>query len=209
MTAPTLDSLHPARKSFHRWPHRIARSLYRLAGWRVVPPPPDVRRFVLIGVPHTSNWDGVHLLLFAAATGLRVNFLIKDSWLHGPFGPLVGGLGGIAIDRSQRHNTVEQLAHLFQTREDLILAVAPEGTRRHVPYWKSGFYHIALEAGVPIVLGFADYRHRKIGCGPALMPSGDPTADMDRIRAFYADITPRHPAKVGPMRLEAEIDAAE
>lgn len=209
MTAPALDTVRPTSRPVSRFSQRIARALFGLAGWRIVPPPPDLRRCVLIGAPHTSNWDGIHLLLFAAATGLRIHFLIKASWLRGPLGPLVRALGGIAIDRSQRHNTVEQLALLFASRADLILAVAPEGTRRHVPHWKSGFYHIALAAGVPIVLGYVDYRRRETGCGPLLMPCGDVQADMDKIRAFYADVTPRFPAQVGPIRLQAEVDAAD
>jgi 1-acyl-sn-glycerol-3-phosphate acyltransferase len=209
MTAPALDIARSARTSFSRLSQWIARALLGLANWRIVPPPPELRHCVLIGAPHTSNWDGVLLLLYGAATGLRIHFMIKASWLRGPIGPLMRGLGGIAIDRSQRHNTVEQLAQAFAADPDLILAVAPEGTRRHVPYWKSGFYHIALAAGVPIALGYADYRRRETGCGPILMPSGDPAADMDRIRAFYAEVTPRFPEKAGSIRLQTEIDAAE
>ena len=207
MTAPALDTF----RSTHRKPitQRIARALFSLANWQIAPPPPDLRRFILIGAPHTSNWDGIHLLLFAAATGLRVHFLIKESWLRGPLGPLVRRLGGIAIDRSQRHNTVEQLALRFDQQENLILAVAPEGTRRYVPHWKSGFYHIALAADVPLVLGYVDYHRRETGCGPALMLSGDSHADMDAIRAFYAGITPRFPAKAGAIRLQTEADAAD
>ena len=209
MAASALTPVRPARKPFSHISQWIARALLGLVNWRVVPPPADLRRFVLIGAPHTSNWDGVHLVLFAAAAGLRVNFLIKESWLRGPFGPLVRAVGGIAIDRSQRNNTVEQIAGLFEARADLILAVAPEGTRRLVPYWKSGFYHIALAAGVPLVLGYVDYQRRETGCGPVVPLTGDVQADMDQLRAFYASIIPRFPEKAGVVRLQAEIDAAE
>jgi 1-acyl-sn-glycerol-3-phosphate acyltransferase len=181
-----------------------ARLILRLMGWRIVNRPPALARYVVIGAPHTANLDGFLMILVAMTLQLRLNFLMKDSWFKGVLGPISRGLGGIAIDRSQRHDTVEQIVAAFNARDSLALAIAPEGTRRRTDHWHSGFYHIALQAGVPLVLAYADYPRKEIGFSPALHLSGDIRADMDIIRAFYAGKTGQHPEKASPIRLRAE-----
>jgi 1-acyl-sn-glycerol-3-phosphate acyltransferase len=192
-----------------RFFQRPAQLLLRLFGWQIVGSPPDLRKYILIGAPHTTNLDGVLLLLAATALQYRINFLMKDSLFRGPLGAVARAVGGIAIDRSKSNNTVETIARIFQEREELVLAIAPEGTRKHMPYWRSGFYHIALAADVPIVLAFADYEQRIVGFGPVLHPTGNVTEDMNLIREFYADKTACYPEKVGPIVLRSELPDAQ
>ncbi len=183
--------------------------MLRLLGWRPGGPPPDIPKYIAIGAYHTSNWDALFMLLLGVVFQVRINFMIKDSWFRGPLGPVFHWLGGVAIDRSQRHNTVDQIAEAFKNRDRLILVVAPEGTRKKVPYWKTGFYYIALKAGVPIVFGYLDYGRKTGGFGPVLIPSGDIEADMAIIRDFYADITARYPEKAGEVRLRPHADSSD
>lgn len=185
---------------------RLARRILRLAGWEVEGTIPDVPRCVALGVPHTSNWDGVLLLAMAAATGMQMSFMIKDDWLRGPMGPIMRRLGAIGIDRSKANNVVDTMVAELRRRERLWLVVPPEGTRSRSDYWKSGFYHIALGAGVPVVPGYLDYGRKRMGCGAPIDLTGDVTADMDRIRAFYATQAPapQTPADFGPIRLRDE-----
>ncbi|GAB4572265.1 MAG: lysophospholipid acyltransferase family protein [Anaerolineae bacterium] len=180
------------------------RLILRLLGWRIIGTPPDIPKYVLVGAPHTSNTDGFLMILVTTALRMRLNFLMKDSWFRGPLGAISRRLGGIPIDRSTSHNTVEQIVEAFKTHDTLALAITPEGTRRRTDHWRSGFYHIARQAGVPIVLAFADYTRKEVGFGPVITPTGDIKTDMDRIRAFYADKTGRFPENFGPVRLRNE-----
>ena len=121
-----------------------------------------------------------------------------------PFGALLRSLGGIPIDRRSRGNRVEELAALFSSRERLVLAIPPEGSRSNLSYWKSGFYWVARTANVPICLAFLDFPRRRAGLGPLFRPTGDLRVDMDFVRAFYAGMKGRFPEKQGPIRLEGE-----
>jgi 1-acyl-sn-glycerol-3-phosphate acyltransferase len=118
-------------------------------------------------------------------------------------------VGGIPIRRDRPDGVVEQIVRAFDEAETLMLAITPEGTRSYTPYWKSGFYRIAKAAGVPIQLAFSDYAQRRGGFGPSFMPSDDVRADMDKIRAFFADVTPRHPDQVSEIRLREEDEDEE
>ncbi len=183
---------------------RLVRLLLRLVGWQVVGTLPDTRHWVLIGAYHTSNLDTVLMLAAAVALGVPLSWIAKAELFRGPlapFAPLFRSAGAIPIDRSQRSNTVQQMVELFRTRPEFYLALSPEGTRKRSEHWKSGFYHIAVGAGVPIVFGFIDYGRREVGVGPFLVPSGDIEADMRVIRDFYEPIQPRYPDKKGPIVL--------
>ena len=180
---------------------RLVRRLLRLLGWEVVGTLPDTRHWVLIGAHHTSNLDTPFMLAAAVVLGVPLSWLAKAELFRGPLAPLLRAVGGIPIDRAQRSNTVQQMVELFQTRPEFYLALSPEGTRKRSEYWKSGFYHIAVGAGVPIVFGFIDYRRRQVGVGPFLVPTGDIEADMRVIREFYEPIVPRYPDKKGSMIL--------
>jgi 1-acyl-sn-glycerol-3-phosphate acyltransferase len=160
---------------------------------------------VVIGAPHTSSWDLPLTLLLMLGTGLGLRWVGKDSLFRGPAGWLLRALGGIPLERNGRASFVDQMVAAFRANESLRLAISPEGTRSNARQWKTGFYHIALGAGVPIVLGYADYRNRVVGLGPLLHPTGDIDADFESIRSFYAGIVGRHPERQGAIRIrEAE-----
>jgi 1-acyl-sn-glycerol-3-phosphate acyltransferase len=182
----------------------LARGWLRLTGWAPEGERPVAERFVLIAAPHTSNWDLVYLLALAEVYELRVSWMGKHTLFRPPFGALFRALGGIAIRRHERADRVAAMAQEFAERERFALVVPSEATRGWAPYWKSGFYHIARRAEVPIVMGFLDYRRRRGGFGPALLPSGDAKRDMDLIRAFYANKVGKYPELFGPVRLREE-----
>ncbi len=188
--------------------HHLARLGLWLSGWRVAGTPPEVRRFVVLAVPHTSNWDGVIAMLGIWWFGVPFRWLGKDSLFKGPAGPLIRWCGGIPIDRSDATGLVDTLAARFAGTDTLMLGMAPEGTRGLAEHWKSGFYRIARSAQVPILLAFIDYDTRQVGLGPTLSPTGDVAADMDRIRAFYAEVSARRPENFGPIRLRDETQSA-
>ncbi len=192
---------------------RLARgvgALYlRLAGWRVEGCLPDFAKGVLIAAPHTSNWDLPFMLAIAYVLGLRPSWLGKRELFRWPFGWLMRWLGGVPVDRRASQNLVQQAIDRFASAQRLFLVVPPSGTRRRATHWKSGFYHIARGAGVPIICTFLDYRRKVGGIGPVLRPSGDVRADMRTIRGFYADIVGRYPALATPVRLREEDDAAQ
>jgi 1-acyl-sn-glycerol-3-phosphate acyltransferase len=181
-----------------------ARLLLRAGGWRLEGTVPLEPKWVLIAAPHTSNWDLVLMLLCGLGLGAWPSWVGKHTLFRLPLGPILRLLGGIPIDRRSRGNRVEQLAALFSARKRLALAIAPEGSRSSFSHWKSGFYWVARTANVPICLAFLDYSRRRAGLGPLFRPTGDVRADMDVLRAFYADKKGRFPGKQGPIRLEGE-----
>jgi 1-acyl-sn-glycerol-3-phosphate acyltransferase len=175
--------------------HRASRLILSLTGWRTEGRLPLIPKFVLVGAPHTSNWDLPFTLLMAFALRARIHWMGKEAIFRKPFKGFFKWLGGIPVKRSQSENLVEQSIQQFQRNEQLILTIAPAGTRKRVIRWKSGFYHIACGAGVPIVLGFLDYRRKVGGIGPLVYPTGNITADMETIRAFYDGVTGKNPAQ--------------
>jgi 1-acyl-sn-glycerol-3-phosphate acyltransferase len=184
-----------------RW---IGQAWLKLHGWRLEGALPERRRFVLILAPHTSMWDVPFMLALAWVYGIHIEWMVKRELFRPPLGWLLRRLGGIPIDRRGTHGIVEQMVDAFATRDELILGVPPEGTRKRGEYWKTGFYEIARGAGVPIVMGFLDYGNRVGGMGPVLHPSADVASDMDRFREFYADKTGLRPAEFTPPRLRSE-----
>lgn len=180
---------------------RIARGILRLVGWTIVDEPPQrPPKYVLIGAPHTSNWDFPIGMLGLIGLGVKRNWVGKHTLFRPPLGWFMRALGGVPLDRTKRHNFVEQVVAAFDGAEEMVIALTPEGTRGHTPYWKTGFYYIALGAGVPIILGFIDYPTKRIGLGPVFHPSGDLDADMERIRDFYADKTGKKPENKSEIR---------
>ena len=127
--------------------------------------------------------------------GIDAHFLAKDSLFRWPMGGFMRDMGGISVDRSARHDMVRLMIDEFARRDRFALTIAPEGTRSRVQTWRTGFYHIALGAGVPMVVGLMDYGRKRGGLGPAIMPTGDYRADMARIAEIYQDVTPRHPER--------------
>lgn len=180
----------------------------RVFGWTMADPIPPERRFVLIAYPHTSNWDYVFMILSAWAYGTPLHWLGKQELFKSPLGPFFRWTGGIPVDRSKAGNLVAQAIERFAAEPDFILVVPPSGTRKDQPYWKSGFYQIAVGAGVPINLATMDYLHRRAGYGPNYMPTGDPKVDMDHIRSYYAVTHGKYPERRQPIRLRLEDESA-
>jgi 1-acyl-sn-glycerol-3-phosphate acyltransferase len=182
----------------------------RLAGWKFVGEVPREKKYIILAVPHTSNWDGLLLVAVARTIGLPMAWMIKGSWFKGPMDRVLRSTGAIPIDRSRSHNMVEQMIDELRRADELALVIPPEGTRGRTEQWKSGFYHIARGAGVPVIPGFLDYGKKEAGLGPAMLMTGDVRADMDRIRAFYAAKAPtgHHHEDFGPIRLKEEGTAA-
>ena len=163
----------------------LCRWLYTRCGWRVAGEIPDAPKLVVIVAPHSTNWDVIWGLLLKVGLRLDIRFIGKRQAFFWPLGALLRSFGGIPIDRSAAHGVVGEMTRLFAQQERLWLALAPEGTRKKVQKWKSGFWHIAREAGVPILPAYFHYPQRTIGFGPLLHPSDDLDADMTKIREFY------------------------
>jgi 1-acyl-sn-glycerol-3-phosphate acyltransferase len=187
----------------------VARAFLARTSWEPEGERPRPRRFVLIAAPHTSNWDLAYLLALSETFGLRVSWLGKSALFRPPLGPVMRALGGIPVRRDRRNNLVAQVAEAFASASDLALVVPAEGTRGRTEYWKSGFYHMARTAKVPIVCGYLDYARKRGGFGHAFEPSGDVARDMDGVRAFYADKVGKYPECFGPVRLRDESMSAD
>jgi 1-acyl-sn-glycerol-3-phosphate acyltransferase len=182
------------------WP-RVARFLFWLGGWSYEGGVPDVRKAVVIAAPHTSNWDGYWAFVYKVAIGFDVKFFFKDSLFWFPLGSYVRLMGAMPLDREHAGSAVQQVVDLMNSSDEFFFGLAPEGTRSWTPAWKTGFYRIAIEAGVPVAPGFLDYGRKCIGIGPLITLSGDPETDMEKFRAFYAGIEGKRPEKAGPIML--------
>jgi 1-acyl-sn-glycerol-3-phosphate acyltransferase len=193
--APADPAPHPSRLQ------TVARSLLERKGWKIVFEPPPAPKGLVVVYPHTSNWDFIVGVLYKFAVGLQANWVGKDTLFRWPLGPLFERIGGIPVNRRERSGFVQSLLEEFQRRESMWLALAPEGTRSPVDHWKSGFYRIAAAAGLPVGLGYIDYGTRTVGIDTYLTLSGDPEADMARLRHFYADKRGRIPGNAGEIRL--------
>ncbi len=177
----------PVVNTLLRW---LSIGFLRLTGWKVVGKlPVEAAKSVLIAAPHTSNWDLPYTLLVAFALRLNVYWIGKSSLFKWPFCGAMMWLGGIPVDRTQSNNLVAASSSAIrQVAGPLQLIVPPEGTRSGTRYWKTGFYYIALGAGVPIVMAYLDYDKRVGGLGPLFQTTGDIEADMTAIKAFYAGV---------------------
>ncbi|MEO5588910.1 MAG: lysophospholipid acyltransferase family protein [Gemmatimonadaceae bacterium] len=171
----------------------LGRSMLGLARWHFEGTLPDVPKFVMIIAPHTSNWDFFIGLWAMFAIGFRISFLGKHTMFNPPLGPIMRWIGGIPVDRATRADRVAAAVASFERAEQLILVVAPEGTRRRVDGWKSGFYRVAEGAGVPIVPVAFDFGRRVVSVGEAFTVTGDHDADMVTLRALYRGVTAVHP----------------
>lgn len=175
--------------AFVRW---LARSFLRLGGWRMVGEFPDIPRLVLIGAPHSSNWDGIWGLAAKMAMGLDIKILGKSELFWWPLGPVLRRLGVIGVDRSATTGVVKQIAIMIRSQDKLWFGLAPEGTRKHVARWKSGFWKIARAADVPVLPAYFHYPERVIGIGEPFVLSDDMEADIQRIREFYKPWQGKH-----------------
>ena len=180
---------------------KLARFIFWIVGWRVTGELPNFPKMLLIGGPHTSNWDGAVFYLFSLSVRAHIHFLGKHTLFKPPFGGIMRWAGGVPINRTTTVNAVDQVVDAFNAHERMALIIAPEGTRSLTKYWKTGFYYIALEAHVPVVFAYVDYSRKRCGVGPYFMPTGDIDADFKLVQDFYADKVGRHPEKQGPILL--------
>ncbi|MEC8610529.1 MAG: lysophospholipid acyltransferase family protein [Bacteroidota bacterium] len=177
---------------------RISNIILTLLGWRVIGDVPNTQKYIIIMAPHTSNWDFVIGRCFGYKLKVKAKFLGKSQLFRFPFGWLFRLMGGMPVKREKRNNMVASIVEIFNNSEELILGLAPEGTRSWTDHWKLGFYHIANEANVPIMLSFLDYKTKEAGIGMVLYPSGDFQKDMLKIQTFYERITPKYPDQYNP-----------
>ena len=172
----------------------LSRLYFRISGWKLQGElPAEVRKCVMVAAPHTSNWDFPIARATFFLLKIPVKFLAKKELFFFPFGTVLKALGGIPINRKKSNNLVEEMTKMLKENDELVLLIPAEGTRKPVKKWKSGFYYTALNAGVPIVLGFMDYKEKIAGIGPVIYPTGDYDKDIAEIKDFFKDKTPKHP----------------
>ena len=180
----------------------------RAFGWKLDGPlPPGVDKAIFVAAPHTSNWDGAHMIAVAWSLGVNLSWMGKKELFKFPVARFLKAVGGVSVDRRAPAGLVEEVARAFREKEAMFLAIAPSGTRRRASHWKSGFHRIARQAEVPLILGYLDYARKAGGGGPVLHPTDDLHADMEAIRAFYAPVGPRIPERHTPVRLREEPEA--
>lgn len=193
----TADPFPTQPEALPKWGNRLTRILGRLVlgmgGIRWVGPLPNLKKFVMIGAPHTSNWDFVYGMALLMALGVRVNWIGKHTIFRPPFGGIMRWLGGVPVDRERTAGLVEQVCEAMAAADKMIIGLAPEGTRKPVDRWKSGFYRIAVGAGVPIVIGVIDFGNRELRADAVFEPTGDADADMAAIREHYRGVKGKRP----------------
>lgn len=163
----------------------LSRLFFRLTGWRVVGSLPDLPKYIIVGVPHTSNWDFVIFIGLALYLRGDIRYMGKSQLFRWPLGGFFRWCGGYPVDRSKPQGLVDQMADAFRENARFTLTITPEGTRHKVQEWKTGFYHIAKKAGVPVSLGFVDSATKTCGIGPTFYLTEDMNADMQAIKAFF------------------------
>lgn len=181
-----------------------ARAFWTISRWRLASEPAPSRPSVIIGAPHTSNWDFVFMLAIGWKLGIDLRWLGKHTLFTGWREPIMRALGGIPVDRSDPSRVVDEVVRRLHAGESFCLVVTPDGTRSGNTRWKSGFYRIARATGMPVTLGYVDRTTMTTGLGPTLDLTGDIPGDMDRIRAFYADKAGQHPKRRVEPRLREE-----
>ena len=177
----------------------ISKWFLAFMGWEMVGEvPKDVRKAVLVCAPHTSNWDFPLALAAFNIMGLKLNYFIKKSWFFFPMNFFFRSTGAILVDRTKKGGMVELMTQVLKDSDEMIVAVPAEGTRSWVPKWKTGFYHMATAANVPVFMGFVDFKKKHVGFGPPLTLTADFEKDMLHIQDFFKDKTPKFPEKYNP-----------
>lgn len=192
----------PVINTVMRW---ISVFVLRMLGWKVLGQAPDVKKYVLIAAPHTSNWDFPFTLMVCFALRLRVYWVGKSSLFPPVLGAVMRWLGGISVDRAKSGNLVLSTIDAFNQRERLTVIVPPEGTRDKVSHWKTGFYYIAQGAQVPILLGFLDFKEKTGGVAHLFYPGGDIEKDMLEIQQFYRDYTGKNPRQFDDQTVQIKV----
>ncbi len=181
----------------------LVKTILKLRGWQLNVNPPQEKKFILIAAPHTSNWDFPLALLCFWTLDLKIYWVAKIQMFRGPLHYLFTVLGGIPVDRNASSGFINQIAEKIKCADEMVIAIAPEGTRSKTKYWKSGFYHIASAAKIPICLGYIDYANKTLGFKQIMYPSGDIKTDMTIIADFYQKIKGKHPQNQGPVQIRS------
>ncbi|AUX20532.1 acyltransferase [Sorangium cellulosum] len=208
MSSAPVPRLSAARRAIRRF---IGHTWLSVFGWRVEGVTELPRKAVLVAAPHTSNWDFPFTLAVSYVLDLEFSWLGKHTLFEPPFGFFFRWLGGIPVDRRDRNNLVAAVVEVLKQRDELILVVAPEGTRSRTGRWKTGFYYVALGAGVPILLGYLDFPRKRGGILHVFQPTGDIEADMAVIRRHYESIGGKHPSRMSEITLgpgKAQVNGA-
>ena len=184
---------------YYLW-KRAAKYTLQLFGWNLVAELPPVQKYIMVGAHHTSNWDLPLGLLMMAALGLRLRWIGKDALFKGPQGWVMRWLGGIPVERGAKKKFVGQMIDLYNERKKMVITISPEGTRRGSDHWKTGFYHIAQGAQIPVAMGFLDYSRKTLGIGGYFYPNGDTESDLRIMQKFYADKIGKNPNQQGEVR---------
>ena len=180
----------------------LSRFILRIFGWQAELAVQMVEKCVLVGAPHTTNWDFPLTILGMSAMGIKFNWVAKHTLFRWPLGYIMRALGGIPLDRrSGGAGFAIKAVESFHELDRFVLAIAPEGTRHRTAYWKAGFYKIATKSNVPIAMGYVDYKKKIIGIGKLFMPTGDKDKDFARVRDFYLDKSGKYPEKQGEIKL--------
>ena len=195
MNAPAASGEMPRLNWLERLVRWLLLQWFVRSGWTISGALPPDRKFVIMGASHTSNWDFLVFLGAVHALGRQVHFIGKHSLFKWPLGGFMRALGGVPVDRKASQDLVGQIVTEFDRRDDFILVIAPEGTRSRTTQWKTGFYQIALRAGVPIVCAGPDFPTRRGVFGPVIRPTGNYADDLKPAFAFFRTLTPRHPER--------------
>ncbi len=173
----------------------FSKYFFKLFGWEVVGEKPPFKKYIFAVAPHTSQTDFLMGKMYCSQIRIKPRVLIKKESFFFPLGPILRMLGGIPVDRKTNQNLAENMIRIFNSSDDFILTIAPEGTRKRVNRWKKGFYHIAMATNVPICLGFIDFKTKRIGAGPIIHPTGNYSEDLKIIKDFYRPMVGKHPNK--------------
>lgn len=189
------------------------RVIFKVLGWKCTGVTPPFKKFVILAAPHTSNWDGFFLILAASMLNLNFSYFGKNTLFRGPLGWFLRSTGGIPLDRSRNQSFVSQAVSWLDRHDTFAIGVAPEGTRKLTAGWRTGFYYIALQAKVPIVLGYIDYATKQGGILPeSLVPTGDIDKDFEWLEQRYAPFAALYPewkSPIVPLRSASNVTLSE
>lgn len=174
----------------------LSKLILKLFGWHVKGRfPDDIKKCIMIAAPHTSNWDFLFARCAFYIMDIDLRYTIKKEAMVGPLGWLLKNMGALPVDRKKNNSLVDAMVSILNNADRMVIMITPEGTRSYQPRWRKGFYHAAVGAGVPIVLGYLDYPKKEAGVGPVFYPTGNVEADIEKIKAFYRTKKGKYPEK--------------
>lgn len=172
----------------------LSKIIFKIFGWHVAGHiPPDLKKSMMIAAPHTSNWDFFFARCAFYLMDVDLRYTIKKEAMVGPLGWLLKKMGALPVDRSKNNSLVNSMVEILNKSDRMVIMITPEGTRKYQPRWRKGFYYTALEAKVPIILGYLDYPNKEAGVGPIFYPTGDVEEDIEKIKAFYRTKKGKYP----------------